>query len=731
VTKKRAKEDGNPPVAALAALLLVAHQVMKSCDLTELTPEGIVEALGASRSQAYEWAARLREWLATRPGPGRPKKAAGQVDASADVVRVALDLCKRTRNWLLQNPGGASAGPKRTTYTDDFRAFVVDQLTADGPVAELSCAAAADAVGVLPGTLTRWLSPSLPVVEDSPQESAASAPLAASAAASAAPVPSADSTSAVATPAPSEATDSTTACPAERPKAEEPAAEPERTTLLAPEPQAVASLSTSAENMPLTISSTATVITKQAQEPELPTVGHGGQAAKILELFKHWKGTLEAFCRSLKHHGVACSAGVVRSLLAASGQRLPRHRRQRNPDAEFSRGDYQRPDPNTQWATDGTTIEVRVGDRIHRRTAQAIIDNGSDAIVGVAIRRHEDAQGVLEAYASAKETTGVTPIAVLRDGRKCNTAEEIEDALARDRVIGQFGTPRRPQSNTIAETTYSHLKQHVGPAVLPDPPSCTEDDLVDSVALNLMQYYGAGRNVTFRRRLGQRTPLQAQAEHGTTPEREADQRKQMERIKSRLEANLDSPAARNREAAGFLVQESFRELGVADTNGRKVATIAKYGLEAVTEAIGVLNARNQAGTGPDAHPERFLLNTTRHIAYRNQDMRIFETILDKHAKAGRIILKPLEDELTRLRRDLAPEAFLKEILHRTLYSPTLADRVFWRRAFMADFERLPPHERIPRGRWAAARIAGRLKVHYKERQYFLSLIALAAVPLVA
>jgi hypothetical protein len=320
---------------------------------------------------------------------------------------------------------------------------------------------------------------------------------------------------------------------------------------------------------------------------------------------------------------------------------------------------------------------------------------------------------------------------VLRDGRKCNTAGRIETALAQGDVVSIFGTPHRPQSNALAENEFSHLKQRLPPLVLPDVSKCTGDEFARHVAGLALLCYKAGRNDTPRRRLAGRTPAQVLAGHVTDPQRQAEQRDKMRRLQRRLLDEADSETRRNRDAATQLLSQAFQELNIRDSTGRVIPRIARYGLEAVMEAIAVVRARRQAGTLPAAHPERFLLNTTRRIAYRNQDTRIFEHLLDLRIKAGQIVLAPLQDELRRLRGELAGDDLLKAVLYRATYSPTAADRVFWRRTFMAYFDSLPLPQRIHKGRWATARIAGRLKLPYMERQYFLSLIARSAAPLVA
>lgn|GEM_PF-2808262 len=692
-TSKRCRWAG-----VAAGILLNALRLVRELEIEAKSPEEICEALGVSRSSAFQWAARLREQMETQPGPGRPPKERPPTDAASSTATGALGLCKAVRDWLLEHPGTAVAGHKRNAYTDDFRTFVIDLLAGCDAGVRLTREQQADAVGVRPDTLLRWLSPALPT--EVPVERPAPTP------ADVTPTPAAPS---LPTEVPMECS-----TPASANAAATLAAPPVLGDAPAAQPPAPAQ--PSGPPAPL---------------PPLRTMTRSDAVARILALRKAWKGTLQAFFRSVREQGIAYSDGAIRAVLKVEQKRPVRPRRPKNPDAEATRGDYLRPDPNTQWAGDGTSLGIRIGGKLYRRSVQAVLDVGSGAIVGMAVRRQEDSRGLINAYEEGKESTGTPPLAMLRDGRKCNTAAAIETALNDDGVISQMSTRRRPQSNAIPENEFRQLKDSVPLPELPDPAECTPDQLADDVLTIAMAYYKAGRIGRPRRRLALRTPEQAQAEHTSTPERTEEEKEAMRRVQRRLEAEADSEARRHREATLTLVRQAFDELKLPDPKGKKVPAIAKYGLEAATEAIAVLKARIQAGTPPEAHPERFLLNTTRRIAYHHQDTRLYEHLVDQRIRAGDLVVKPLQEELHCLRTEHSADDFLKAVLYRATASPTAPDRLFWRRVFMAEFESLPPEQRPDKARWAVARIAGRLKLPYLERQYFLSLIAASAVPLVA
>lgn len=146
-----------------AALLISARATAELHDLERPTVEAIVTATGASRSRAYELAARLTGLLPSLAGTvGRPAKSApAPTIEAADVTREALA-------YVMEHPGCVSGGGSRQRYSDAFRHFVLDLRAKH---ATLDVEAFASAIHVPIGTLKDWLR--LPVQEATADEASA------------------------------------------------------------------------------------------------------------------------------------------------------------------------------------------------------------------------------------------------------------------------------------------------------------------------------------------------------------------------------------------------------------------------------------------------------------------------------------------------------------------------------------------------------------------------------
>ena len=131
-----------------AAVLLLGKELASQWDWP--TTEKILELTGASKSQAYAMASRLRTLLGTLLAkPGRPtaEPAPGQS---------LLAVSRAIQDYLMRHPGAASVENGRYGYSDGFRRFIVG-LVEPGEVGEgLSAAQLAEASSIPLGTLKSW-----------------------------------------------------------------------------------------------------------------------------------------------------------------------------------------------------------------------------------------------------------------------------------------------------------------------------------------------------------------------------------------------------------------------------------------------------------------------------------------------------------------------------------------------------------------------------------------------
>lgn len=663
----------------LAGTLLQTLMDMETLGLKTLTLDGISKVTGASRSQAYEWAARTRGWRATQAGPGRPRKDV----APAPVVDARVfEAVLGVRDWAFSHPGAVCTGQKRTAYSDGFRSYVLDLVAPGGPLADFSQVQAARLCGVPYQTLVSWLAAGKRISSQSATEDETADP--------------GEETTEAAIPAePHEPLDEA----------------PETIPTPAPAPEAPAYDTTT--------------------ETPLPTSQWAAQAAQVLDLWDKWSGPFGAFCASLSNHGIRMSPTMVSAILSLSGKRKRRPRRTANPDPEAIRGELVRLFPNAQWNADGKSVLVGVGDQVFRFTMELVVDTATTAHLGFSLREHEDSKGLLGAMDQATASTGEPPIGMLRDARKCNVSEAVETRLSEDGVISMVSTIGRPQNNAPAENAFSLLEQKLPVPALPSPETLSPIELGRLVMAYMLLGVCVGRNHTPRNRLRGRTPAQVFAESQPTEEERAQAKEELRRLKRQVEAQAQHERLRCKPATLEIVREALDDLGLSDPKDRFAPAIARHGMEAALEAVSIFRAKRKADTLPETNQERYMLGIARNVAYRTEDLRTYEGLLDLRARARDLLLVPLEEHDSDLRSRLSDSDYLPAVLDLALSSEALVDRTYWRRKLLDALESLPLERRTEMGRHCARKIAARQSLHHHERDLFISEVARRVVPLAA
>jgi hypothetical protein len=141
------KEPAVSPLLA-AGLLLAALPHLDRLDLPRPTAAAVVEALGVSRSRAYELRAAVEEVL---PALGRP---VGRPTTPAPEPIDVSPILRACRDFAYDHPGAVGGTGARRRYTDAFRRFVLDLLVTHRDV---SLDVFADAAGIPVATLRDWL----------------------------------------------------------------------------------------------------------------------------------------------------------------------------------------------------------------------------------------------------------------------------------------------------------------------------------------------------------------------------------------------------------------------------------------------------------------------------------------------------------------------------------------------------------------------------------------------
>jgi hypothetical protein len=139
-----------PAVSPLlaAGLLLAATPHLQRLDLPHPTATAIVDALGVSRSRAYELRAAVEGALPAllRPAGRPPDPPPPPIDLSP--------ILRACRDFVYAHPGAVSGTGTRRRYSDDFRRFLLELLVTHRDV---SLDVFAEAAGVPVATLRDWL----------------------------------------------------------------------------------------------------------------------------------------------------------------------------------------------------------------------------------------------------------------------------------------------------------------------------------------------------------------------------------------------------------------------------------------------------------------------------------------------------------------------------------------------------------------------------------------------
>ncbi len=138
------------PPSFAAGLLLASLPLLAFLDLPHPTATAVIDAVGVSRSRAYEVKASVEVAMTdlVRP-PGRPPAPA--IESSPDA---GAALSRELLRYVMSQPGSVHGGTDRRRYSDGFRLFVLDLWE---QYKALDLASFAEAAEIPPGTLRDWL----------------------------------------------------------------------------------------------------------------------------------------------------------------------------------------------------------------------------------------------------------------------------------------------------------------------------------------------------------------------------------------------------------------------------------------------------------------------------------------------------------------------------------------------------------------------------------------------
>jgi hypothetical protein len=445
-----------------------------------------------------------------------------------------------------------------------------------------------------------------------------------------------------------------------------------------------------------------------------PTVGFSLEMIRIIREYERWEGSLPAFVDHLRRH-LDLHWGrehLTQLLHLAAARALLR----RPPPAPSTRGSSFRPPPGVQWTSDGKQVKVVIDGQTVEVAWQPMVDVGSTATVGQAVRVNEDTAGVVAAFEEGVATTGDAPRAMLLDNKACNANQALRDALP-DETLLMHATLGRPQNKAVVEGKFGLFAQDLGPVVAAVDTSTTER-IALTVAEAVTRAYAAGRNHRPRRKDG-KTPYELYRDRDRSPETIAAAVKILRAIKDRIDQRAAREAAGRDPRVLAAFEHACTRFGFED-DGDLRGCLRRLGIESIEEAIAIYAAKLRTGSLPvDADNLRYFVGIANNCQTDRELLCFEEELVAQIVRRGEITQAYLERRAAAYAQ-LDPVARLNAIVDEILSVPPIAPVAhhFWRRCLSAVAATVPSERRGAIRRSICERIRRRYTVT-KQRRHAL------------
>ncbi len=460
-------------------------------------------------------------------------------------------------------------------------------------------------------------------------------------------------------------------------------------------------------------------------QPPAPTTSPLGTsvAAQVVALYKPWQGPLTAFRAALlQHHRIDMSMHLLRSLLELSGDRQPKRRAKRDPEA--IRGALERFFPGAQLMADGKHLVVELNGVSYPLNWELVVDADTGAHLGFDVSSTEDGQALIDAVDMAVETIGEAPLAVLADNKPSNHSDQVQQAMDENDTLLMASTAYRPENKSTVEGAFGLFSQTMPNIALS---SCDSRELVEQVMFWVLFAYCAGRNQAPQTRRKGKSATQLFDEREVTEEDADAAKRRLREINERILARRDAERLRQDPVVRSMMVREFNDLGLSDPEGHFVGALTRVGLGPALEAVAIFRAKLNAKTLPDdAIAERYLLGIAYNVAEREQDLFVYYELLRLRTEAHDLLLEPLLDELKSL-AGLSTIELIDAVLRQLSLTAALVDRRFWMARLVAAFKSLDAALRLRHGPWLARQVAALFSLPRTDRDSLIASLAAATV----
>lgn len=418
---------------------------------------------------------------------------------------------------------------------------------------------------------------------------------------------------------------------------------------------------------------------------------------RIIREYESWNGTLEAFVTHLRddlglHYG---RERVTQLLHLAAARKLLR----KPPPPPPARGSTFRPPPGVQWTSDGKEVELVVGGQSFVVTWQPMVDVGSAATVGEAVRPAEDSAGVISGFREGVATTGAPPRVLLLDNKACNKSAALEAALP-DETILMHSTLGRAQNKAVIEGKFGLFAQELG-RVIAVVDTTTSEAIALSVAEAVTRAYATGRNHRPRRKDG-KSRYDLFRDGDRSPEKVAAAVEILRRMKQRIDTRAAREAARRDPRVQAQLEHACARFGFTD-DGDLLDRLRAFPLEAVESAVAVYAAKQTAGSLPVDTGLRYFGGIVKNVQHERELQAFADELVRILESRGQILADYLRRQAASFASlDLAPH--LGAVVDQILTVPVPAAQSFWRRCLATLAATVPMALRTPLRTWLCEHI---------------------------
>jgi len=418
---------------------------------------------------------------------------------------------------------------------------------------------------------------------------------------------------------------------------------------------------------------------------------------RIIREYESWNGTLEAFVTHLRddlrlHYG---RERVTQLLHLAAARKLLR----KPPPPPPVRGSTFRPPPGVQWTSDGKEVELVVGGQTFVVTWQPMVDVGSAATVGEAVRPTEDSAGVIAALREGVATTGAPPRVLLLDNKAPNRSDALRAALP-DETMLMHSTLGRAQNKAVIEGKFGLFAQDLG-RVVAVVDTTTPEAIALSVAEAVTRAYATGRNHRPRRKDG-KSRYDLFRDGDRSPEKVAAAVEILRRMKERIDTRAAREAARRDPRVQAQLEHACARFGFTD-DGDLLDWLRAFPLEAVESAVAIYAAKQTAGSLPLDTGLRYFGGIVRNVQHERELRAFADELVRILESRGQILSDYLHRQATSFASlDLAPH--LGAVVDQLITVPVPAAQSFWRRCLATVAATVPISLRPPLRSWLCERI---------------------------